>query len=87
MTGITQATRLKVLLNSSHSPHGFTALDFPLMVYFPFTSLLGFQTLFHLFALKSKPEPASTAVPFINLMICYDSLLDKDSGRLGEPST
>ena len=86
MTGVAQATRLKVLLNS-YSPHAFTALDFPLMVYFPFTSLLGFQALFHPFALKLKPEPASTAVPFIVLMIGYDSLLDKDSGRLGEPST
>jgi hypothetical protein len=54
------------------------------MVYIPFASLLGLQAALNPFA--SKPEPlVSAAVPFVNPTIGGGSLLDKDSGGLGEP--
>ena len=55
------------------------------MVYIPFTYLVGLQAALNPFASKPKPEPASAAVPFVNPTIGGGSLLDKDSGGLGEP--
>ncbi|KAI9511258.1 hypothetical protein F5148DRAFT_374026 [Russula earlei] len=57
------------------------------MVYIPFASLLGLQALFESFA-QSRPELALTSIApvhYIDPRPGGGSLLDKDSGGLGEP--
>ncbi|KAH9991649.1 hypothetical protein BJV74DRAFT_413426 [Russula compacta] len=61
------------------------------MVYIPFASLLGLQAALEPLVFKqSAPEPVAelasiAAVPFVNPTIGGGSLLDHDSGGLGEP--
>ncbi|KAI0253113.1 hypothetical protein BJV78DRAFT_241903 [Lactifluus subvellereus] len=57
------------------------------MVYIPFASLLGLQAALNPFLSETKPESglASVTVPFVNPTTGGGSLLDKDSGGLGEP--
>jgi hypothetical protein len=57
------------------------------MVYIPFVSLLGIQAALESFVSKqSAPEPALiTAEDFVDPRTGGGSLLDHDSGGLGEP--
>ncbi|KAH9970854.1 hypothetical protein BGW80DRAFT_1175454 [Lactifluus volemus] len=57
-------------------------------MYIPFAPLLGLQAAFHPwipFASKPLPEPAAIGAPFVNPTSGGGSLLDHDSGGLGEP--
>ncbi|KAI0299725.1 hypothetical protein B0F90DRAFT_1726818, partial [Multifurca ochricompacta] len=55
------------------------------MVHIPFASLLGLQAALNSFLPKSEPEPASTAISFVNPTPGGGSLLDNTSNGLGEP--